>query len=195
MLLLIDNYDSFTFNLKDYFEQLGEHVMVVKNDEIDGDSVFNLDFDKVVISPGPNTPAESGNLMELLQALHDKYPILGICLGHQAIGEFFGAELKLAELPMHGKVSVISHDGNGIYEGLPQTLNVCRYHSLLLGTLENTELIQTAQTAKSECMSFRHAHLPITGIQYHPEAILTEHGLDILGKWLALISSPGALPA
>lgn len=195
MLLLIDNYDSFTFNLKDYFEQLGEEVTVVKNDEVNKDSIFNLAFNKVVISPGPNTPAESGNLMELLAVLYDKYPILGICLGHQAIGEFFGAELKLAEIPMHGKVSAISHDSQGIYKGLPQSLNVCRYHSLLLDNLENAGLVQTAQTDKGECMGFRHAQLPITGIQYHPEAILTEHGLDILGKWLALISSAGALPA
>lgn len=195
MLLLIDNYDSFTFNLKDYFEQLGEEVIVVKNDEVNKKSVFNLAFDKVVISPGPNTPAESGNLQELIQVLHDNYPMLGICLGHQAIGEFFGAELNLAEIPMHGKVSAISHDGEGIYKGLPNTLNVCRYHSLVLGSLENTGLVQTAQTNKGECMSFRHEQLPITGIQYHPEAILTEHGLDILGKWLALISSAGVLPA
>ncbi len=184
MLLLIDNYDSFTFNLKDYFMQLGEEVEVVKNDEIDRHSVSDHKFNKIVVSPGPNTPAEAGNLMELIQEVHDKYPILGICLGHQALGQFFGAGLSLAERPMHGKVSEISHDGKHIYAGLPDPLRVCRYHSLVLNDLSSTDLHITATTATGECMSFGHKRLPLTGIQYHPEAILTEHGLQILENWL-----------
>jgi len=188
MLLLIDNYDSFTFNLKDYFEQLGEEVVVVKNDEIDVHSVRNYTFNKLVISPGPNTPSEAGNLMSLIETLHDTYPVLGICLGHQALGQFYGAELSLAEKPMHGKVSAIQHDEKGIYAHLPNPLNVCRYHSLLLKNMQDTPLQITAQTDIGECMSFKHRHLPVTGIQYHPEAILTEHGLQVLKNWLSTIS-------
>jgi anthranilate synthase/aminodeoxychorismate synthase-like glutamine amidotransferase len=188
MLLLIDNYDSFTFNLRDYFCQLGEEVMVVKNDEIDAVSIGDLTFDKIVISPGPNTPAEAGNLMQIIQAVHERFPILGICLGHQALGEFFGAELGLALKPMHGKVSAIHHDQQGIYADLPAPLDVCRYHSLLIRKLEQTPLKQTAATDEQECMSFVHNTLPITGIQYHPEAILTPHGLAILANWLRIIS-------
>ncbi len=186
MLLLIDNYDSFTFNLKDYFEQLGEEVEVVKNDEIDGQTIFDFKFDKIVISPGPNTPAEAGNLMQVIDSVYNLYPILGICLGHQALGQFFGAELCLAEKPMHGKVSMISHNGEDIYKDLPNPLKVCRYHSLVLENMDKTDLVTTAQTSIKECMSLMHKDLPITGIQYHPEAILTEHGLMILRNWLRL---------
>jgi anthranilate synthase/aminodeoxychorismate synthase-like glutamine amidotransferase len=187
-LLLIDNYDSFTFNLKDYFGQLGEEVIVVKNDEVDEQSVFDYKFDKLVISPGPNTPSEAGHLMQVINAVHDRFPILGICLGHQALGQFYGAELKQAVKPMHGKVSEISHNHEGIYKDLPDPIKVCRYHSLLIENNETTGLITTATTSIGECMSFRHAELPVTGIQYHPEAILTEHGLQILRNWLDLIS-------
>jgi anthranilate synthase/aminodeoxychorismate synthase-like glutamine amidotransferase len=187
MLLLIDNYDSFTYNLVDYFRQLGEEVSVVKNDQVDGTSIWNHNFNKVVISPGPNTPDESGNLMQVIESIYNKFPILGICLGHQALGQFFGASLGLAEKPMHGKVSQIRHDKDDIYKNLPDPLTVCRYHSLILKDLEKTGLIITAQTDKGECMSFKHATMPLTGIQYHPEAILTEKGLQILRNWLDII--------
>ena len=184
MLLLLDNYDSFTYNLKDYFEQLGETVLVIKNDELDEHTILNISFDKMVLSPGPKTPNEAGNLMEIIKTCYLKFPILGVCLGHQALGEFFGAHLVKAKVPKHGKVSAITHNEKGIYKYLPNPLNVCRYHSLILNNIEQTELQITATTILNECMSFSHKTLPITGIQYHPEAILTEKGLDILRYWL-----------
>lgn len=184
MLLLIDNYDSFTYNLKDYFEQLKQEVIVVKNDEIDAQSIQNLRFDKIVLSPGPKRPSQAGNLMSIIAHTHLQFPILGICLGHQALGEFFGGKLVLAPKPMHGKVSEIECQATGIYQDLPHTFNVCRYHSLIIQNLENTPLETTAQSPDKACMSFQHKTLPITGIQYHPEAILTEHGLKILANWL-----------
>jgi anthranilate synthase component 2 len=189
MLLLIDNYDSFTYNLKDYFEQLKETVIVIKNDEVTPQSLQNYNFNKVVISPGPNTPKESGNLMALISELYIQYPILGVCLGHQALGEFFGAQLSHAIKPMHGKVSEIQCDSKGIYNNIPSTFKVCRYHSLVLNNLQNTRLAQTAYTSELECMSFEHQSLPIYGIQYHPEAILTENGLQVLKNWLDIINS------
>lgn len=188
MLLLIDNYDSFTFNLKDYFEQLGEEIVVVKNDAIDAAYIFSLKFDKIVLSPGPNRPQDAGNLMKIIETCYLEYPILGVCLGHQALGEFFGATLRHAFLPMHGKVSEIKTNQLGIYKNLPAKFNVCRYHSLVLSHLEKTDLKQTAETINNECMSFEHNSLPITGIQYHPEAILTENGLSILKNWLNSIN-------
>ncbi len=187
MLLLIDNYDSFTYNLKDYFEQLGERVIVIKNDEVNAESIHHLNFNKIVLSPGPKTPKEAGNLMAIIETCYQKYPILGICLGHQALGEFFGAKLQKAKVPKHGKVSAIEHNNLGIYNALPNPLNVCRYHSLILENIEHTPLQTTATSIENECMSFKHQTLPITGIQYHPEAILTEHGLDILRNWLTEI--------
>jgi anthranilate synthase/aminodeoxychorismate synthase-like glutamine amidotransferase len=186
MILLIDNYDSFTYNLTDYLAQLGEETLVLRNDETDAASVLQLPFSRLLISPGPNRPSEAGNLMSILEVCCHRVPVLGICLGHQAIGEFFGAELVHADRPMHGKVSELIHTGEGIYEGLPQRFNVCRYHSLLLKSLENTPLKQTAWTDAGECMGFAHNTLPVSGIQYHPEAILTEHGLDLLRNWLRL---------
>ncbi|MDP2175557.1 MAG: aminodeoxychorismate/anthranilate synthase component II [Bacteroidota bacterium] len=189
MLLLIDNYDSFTYNLKDYFEQLKQEVIVVRNDEIDAQSIQNLSFDKIVLSPGPKRPLQAGNLMEIIAQTYLHFPILGICLGHQALGEFFGGKLVLAQKPMHGKVSEIQCQATGIYQDLPKTFNVCRYHSLIIQNLENTPLKTTATTNNHECMSFDHQDLPITGIQYHPEAILTENGLKILANWLNSIQN------
>ncbi len=187
MLLLLDNYDSFTYNLKDYFEQLGEVVKVIKNDEMTADELQTVQFDKLVLSPGPKTPKDAGFMMSIIDAFHSKVPILGICLGHQALGEFFGAKLSHAIQPMHGKVSSILHYKEGVYKGLHYPLNVCRYHSLILKNLDHTPLVQTAQTFEGECMSFVHLNLPITGLQYHPEAILTDKGLAILKNWLETI--------
>ena len=187
MLLLIDNYDSFTYNLSDYFLQLGETLIIKKNDEIDALSIRDLHFDKVLISPGPNTPSESGNLMAILPEICGKYPVLGVCLGHQALGQYYGADLVLAKRPMHGKVSTIEHNGEGIYAGITNPLNVCRYHSLILNPDKASDITITAQTTEGECMSFVHKQLPVTGMQFHPEAILTEHGLDLLANWLKSI--------
>jgi len=187
MLLLLDNYDSFTYNLKDYFEQLGETVMVIKNDEQSASELLHLSFDKIVLSPGPKTPALAGHMMDIIDKFHKQVPILGICLGHQALGTYFGAQLAKAIQPMHGKVSSISHTSDGIYSAIPNPLNVCRYHSLILKNLDTTDLIITAETKEKECMGFQHKLLPLTGIQYHPEAILTEHGLKLLQNWLHLV--------
>ncbi|HEY1047088.1 MAG TPA: aminodeoxychorismate/anthranilate synthase component II [Bacteroidia bacterium] len=187
MLLLIDNYDSFTYNLKDYFEQLGQEVLVVMNDQLD-ESTLKIKFERVVISPGPNTPIQSGNLMSMMPHLVKNTPVLGICLGHQALGQYFGAKLLEAELPMHGKVSAITHNQTGIYAGIPNPMNVCRYHSLILKDLDQTDLKLTAATSEGECMGFAHKTLPIQGIQYHPEAILTENGLKLLDNWLNMTS-------
>jgi len=187
MLLLLDNYDSFTYNLKDYFEQLGETVTVIKNDERTASELSNLSFDQIVFSPGPKTPLVAGHMMAIIDKFHAQVPMLGICLGHQALGTYFGAQLVKAKQPMHGKISAITHASNGIYKGIPSPFNVCRYHSLILQTIENTDLELTAQTAISECMGFQHKYLPITGMQYHPEAILTEHGLQLLRNWLEMV--------
>ena len=186
MLLLLDNYDSFTYNLRDYFEQLGETVLVMQNDVVTVPKLDNIKFNRLVLSPGPKTPKEAGNMMGIIHAFHLKLPILGVCLGHQALGEYFGADLTKAIRPMHGKVSEIIHNSEGLYEGLTNPLKVCRYHSLIIRSLEKTELKITAETKEKECMSFQHKTLPVTGIQYHPEAILTEHGLDLLKNWLKM---------
>lgn len=184
MILLIDNYDSFTYNLTDYLAQLGEEVLLFKNDQINVSDLSALNFDKIVISPGPNRPKDSGNLMSIIEACYQDYPILGICLGHQALGEFFGAKLTYAKQPMHGKVSRIKTNGRGLYAGLPNEFNVCRYHSLILENFEASNLTVNAETLDHECMGFYHNELPITGMQFHPEAILTEHGIDCLRNWL-----------
>ncbi|MES2619100.1 MAG: aminodeoxychorismate/anthranilate synthase component II [Bacteroidota bacterium] len=186
MLLLLDNYDSFTYNLKDYFEQLGETVCVVKNDELSVAELQEINFTKLVLSPGPKTPETAGNMMAAIKAFHTSKPILGVCLGHQALGQFFGATLVKSIKPMHGKISAIQNNQQGIYHQLPATINICRYHSLILKDMDKTPLISTAQTDEGECMSFIHPSLPITGIQYHPEAILTENGMTILRNWLSL---------
>lgn len=188
MLLLIDNYDSFTYNLKDYFQQLGEEVTVVKNDVITAANLTQYKFDKVVLSPGPNTPADSGNLMEIIPYVCGSFPVLGICLGHQALGQFFGSRLSLAKRPMHGKVSKLIHNKQGIYSGLPDTFNVCRYHSLVIDLKKDGALVETARTKSGECMGFEHKDLRVWGMQYHPEAILTEHGLELLKNWLEIIA-------
>jgi anthranilate synthase/aminodeoxychorismate synthase-like glutamine amidotransferase len=189
VLLLIDNYDSFTYNLKDYFEQLGQTILVVMNDELDDFQWERHNIQAVVISPGPNTPNESGQLMKYMSMICAQYPVLGICLGHQAIGQFYGADLVLANQPMHGKVSIIRNNQFGIYKDLPDRFGVCRYHSLVLNNLNKTPLEICSETEESECMGLQHKELPIYGMQFHPEAILTEHGLSMLNNWLKHIQN------
>jgi len=184
MILLLDNFDSFTYNLVDYFGQLGVHCQVLRNN-LPLSEIVNQDYEAVVLSPGPESPHRAGVLMEVLDYYVDKLPVLGICLGHQAIGIYFGANLVRAQKPMHGKISRIYQTNHALFNGLPPRFNVVRYHSLIL---ENTtkDLVATAFTEREEIMAISHIKYPIHGIQYHPEAALTEHGLALLRNWLKM---------
>ncbi|MFZ6666022.1 anthranilate synthase component II [Peijinzhouia sedimentorum] len=182
-IVLVDNYDSFTWNLVDYFHRCGVQLQVIRND-VSLAKLQQLQADALVLSPGPESPQKAGNLMQFVEHFHDKLPIFGICLGHQAIGEFFGANLKKGLKPMHGKISTIKIlEQQGLYKDLPNQFDVVRYHSLVLDNLP-TELIQTAISQEAELMSMRHATLPICGVQYHPEAVLTQNGLALIKNWL-----------
>ena len=182
MILLIDNYDSFTYNLVDYFAQLQVETKVVRND-VSIKEIISLNYQGIVISPGPETPQKSGNLMQVIEYYYQKIPILGICLGHQAIGEFFGATLVKADFPMHGKISNIYHDGNILFRDIPENHEVVRYNSLLLNGIKSPLKI-IAQTEAEEVMAIAHISLPIWGVQYHPEAALTQFGLAVLRNWV-----------
>lgn len=186
MLLLLDNYDSFTYNLKDYFEQLGAECITIRNDEVSIEQLRLLDFKGIVISPGPKKPQDAGILMDVIQEFHDKLPILGICLGHQALGEYFGARLVKANKPYHGKESIIKHTNHPMYTDISPELSVCRYHSLILQNIPDC-LDVTAKTPDNTVMSIAHKTLPLWGIQFHPEAVLTQSGLTIIKNWLNIV--------
>ncbi len=183
-ILLLDNYDSFTYNLYDYLLQAGAQCQVLRNDELSLEEFDQLHFDALVLSPGPERPAQAGLMMPLIARWFDKKPILGICLGHQALGEFFGARLVPAPLPMHGKTSRIMHTGHPIFAEIPSPVAVMRYHSLLLESLEGTPLQVLAQTDSGEIMGLAHDNLPLLGLQFHPESILTDWGLQMLKNWV-----------
>jgi len=183
-VLLLDNYDSFTYNLYDYVLQTGATCEVFRNDALQIADFPHLDFDALLLSPGPKRPADAGCLMSAIDFFHQKKPILGICLGHQALGEYFGAPLQRAELPMHGKTSVIRHNGSALFAGLPAEFEVMRYHSLLLSTLNGTPLRTTAWSPIEEIMALEHPDLPLWGVQFHPESVLSQHGLDLIHNWL-----------
>lgn len=182
MILLLDNFDSFTYNLVHYFGQLGVDCAVFRNNE-SLDVITAQEYDAVVLSPGPESPQKAGNLMEVLRYYQNKLPILGICLGHQAIGELFGAELVKAQRPMHGKVSEIAHIEDDLFKGIPDRFKVVRYHSLILKKLPPC-IKATSTTDLGEVMSITHTSLPICGLQFHPEAIMTEFGLNLLSNWI-----------
>jgi len=184
-LLMIDNYDSFTYNLVQYFNILGQDVEVVKNDEIKPEDIKDMDIDAIVISPGPCSPKEAGISVDVIKMYKDKYPILGVCLGHQSIGYAFGANIVKAKRLMHGKTSMISHDNEGLYKGLPNPFKAVRYHSLVIdkSTLSD-EFIVDAVAEDGDIMGIRHKALPIFGVQFHPESIVSEHGFDILKNFL-----------
>ncbi|MDQ3292814.1 MAG: aminodeoxychorismate/anthranilate synthase component II [Bacteroidota bacterium] len=184
MILLLDSFDSFTYNLLDYFGQLGEPALVVRND-VPLSAIQQLDFKAIVLSPGPGKPREAGVLMEVIEHYHAKLPMLGICLGHQALGEFFGATLVKGSKPMHGKVSEITCLPDTIFAGLPRTMPVVRYHSLVLQE-PGPHMVPLAYTTAGELMAFRHKALPLYALQFHPEAALTTYGLDILRNWITI---------
>lgn len=183
MILIIDNYDSFVFNVARYFQELGEATRVVRNDAV-SDANVDPDVKAVVISPGPCTPKEAGQSLAIVGKLSGKKPILGICLGHQVIGEAFGARVTRAMRPLHGEASDIEHDGAGLFAGLPQNFAAGRYHSLIVDETEGTPLRVTARAANGEVMGLQHESHPTFGVQFHPESILTEHGYDLLRNFL-----------
>ncbi|WP_276498794.1 anthranilate synthase component II [Pontibacter litorisediminis] len=184
MLLLLDNFDSFTYNLVDYFGRLGVEVQVVRND-VPLQELQKLPIAAVVLSPGPGTPEGAGSMMEVIRYYHSRVPMLGICLGHQALGEFFGAKLEKGLKPMHGKISEITCEQDPIFDGLLASMPVVRYHSLVLRhTPESIKPL--AHTQEGELMAFRHRELPLYALQFHPEAALTTYGLQMLQNWLTI---------
>jgi anthranilate synthase component 2 len=197
MLLMIDNYDSFTFNLVQYFGELGEDVRVVRNDEIDLRGIERLRPDRLVLSPGPCSPAEAGICVPAIRHFAGRLPILGVCLGHQSIGAALGGRIVRAQVQMHGKTSVVSHDGRGVFAGLPGRLTVIRYHSLAIERETLPPELEVSATADDgEIMGVRHRELaataaPLEGVQFHPESILSEHGHAMLKSFL----DAGRVPA
>jgi anthranilate synthase component 2 len=185
MLLMIDNYDSFTYNLVQYLGELGEEVRVFRNDEITLEEIKALAPARIVISPGPCTPNEAGVSVPLIRRFAGEIPILGVCLGHQSIGQAFGGRIVHAKQVMHGKTSRIRHVDQGVFHGLPQPLTATRYHSLVIERESlPAELEVTAWTDDGEIMGVRHRSLPLEGVQFHPESILTERGHELLGNFL-----------
>jgi anthranilate synthase component 2 len=191
MLLMIDNYDSFTWNLVQYFGELGEDVRVIRNDAMTLEAVRGLDARAIVISPGPGTPDEAGVSLEIIERLGGAVPLLGVCLGHQAIGQVFGGKVVRARQIMHGKTSPIHHDGRGVFRGLPNPFEATRYHSLVVekssvpDCLEVSAWTLAADGSVDEIMGLRHRTLAIEGVQFHPESILTQHGHAMLRNFLA----------
>ncbi|AUD00759.1 anthranilate synthase component II [Spirosoma pollinicola] len=185
-VLVVDNFDSFTYMLVDYLQQAGANCRVVRNND-SWSRLTDAPVDAVVLSPGPGIPRQAGRLLDIVAHYHQRVPILGVCLGHQALGEFFGATLALATRPMHGKVSVIQTQTDDVlWRGLPTEFEVTRYHSLILTELP-TQLVTTAATVQNELMAMRHRALPIWGVQFHPEAALTQHGLTLIENWIDFV--------
>lgn len=196
MLLLIDNYDSFVHNLARYFERLGQETRVVRNDAVDVAAVRALGPRAIVLSPGPCTPHEAGVSLAIVRELCEEYPILGVCLGHQVIGEAFGGRVVRAPEPVHGRASQIRHDGRRLFESVPSPLQVGRYHSLVVepATLP-ADLRATAWTDDGVLMAFEHVRYQVFGVQFHPESILTQNGYEMLANFLRLAGVPVASPA
>ena len=185
MILLIDNYDSFTYNIYQYLSELGADVEVVRNDKITLDDVEAMAPKGIVISPGPCTPKEAGISGDVVLRYGEKLPILGVCLGHQTIGFVYGGTVDAAEVIMHGKTSMIHHDGKGIYQGLPNPFEAIRYHSLIVEPEDLPDSLEiTAWTEEGVIMGVRHKQLPVEGVQFHPESILTKVGHDLLRNYL-----------
>ena len=188
MILLIDNYDSFTYNLYQYMGQIDEDIRVCRNDRISIHEIEDMDPERIVLSPGPKAPKDAGICMDVVKHFYDKKPILGICLGHQCIGEAFGATVSYAKELYHGKSSLITHNKTGIFKDIPSPLKVARYHSLAI--IEDTLpdcLHVTAMTDDGEIMGVKHKEYPVYGLQFHPESIITDHGMDIIRNFMERI--------
>jgi anthranilate synthase/aminodeoxychorismate synthase-like glutamine amidotransferase len=195
MIVVIDNYDSFTYNLVQYLGELGASVVVHRNDEISVDQLRARRPEGVLISPGPGNPDEAGISLELLARLSSELPILGVCLGHQAIGQAFGSRVVRAGRLMHGRTSPIFHDGSGVFAGLPSPFTATRYHSLIVERASlGPDLVVTAWTEEGEIMGLRHRSLPVEGVQFHPESFLTEHGHELLRNFLRRLPEQGRRP-
>ena len=186
MLLMIDNYDSFTYNLVQYFGQLKQEVIVKRNDQISLQEIADLNPEQIVISPGPCTPNEAGISLKAIERFAGQIPLLGVCLGHQSIGQVFGAKVIRADKVMHGKNSLISHDGKGVFRGLNNPLNITRYHSLVLQpeTLPDCLEVTAKVVDGNEIMAIRHTTLALEGVQFHPESIMSEQGLRLLKNFI-----------
>jgi anthranilate synthase/aminodeoxychorismate synthase-like glutamine amidotransferase len=196
MILLIDNYDSFVYNLARYVRELGETPLVRRHDAIDIEEILALRPSHIVISPGPCSPREAGISTEVVRRVGPSIPILGVCLGHQCIGAAYGAEILRAGVPMHGKTSRIHHTGAGLFHGLPNPFTATRYHSLVIGAASvPPSLMVTATSADGEIMAVQHAEYPVHGVQFHPESVLTEHGYRLLDHFIhGVPTSPRTLP-
>ena len=187
MIFVLDNYDSFTYNLVQYLGELGDELQVFRNDKITTDDIAALAPEKIVISPGPCTPSEAGISIELVQRFAGEIPMLGVCLGHQSIGQAFGGVVKRAPYIMHGKTSQITHDGTGMYRGLPNPFTATRYHSLTVERESLPDCLEAvAETEDGLLMGIRHKEYPIEGVQFHPESILTTEGKSLLSNFLSM---------
>lgn len=186
MILLIDNYDSFTFNIFDYLSRLGQETLVIKNDELTIEEITKLPITKIILSPGPGNPDNAGISLAVVAQLSNLYPILGICLGHQVIAQHFGYSVIKAPMPMHGKTDLIYHNEQGLFKNIKNPLSVVRYHSLIVTDemLTNSPMTVSARNKQGLIMGLQHRTLPIESVQFHPEAIKTEHGIDLIANFV-----------
>lgn len=188
MILVIDNYDSFTFNIVQYIYEMGEEVTVFRNDQITLEKINEMKPDYILLSPGPGDPDSAGICLDVVKNFHERIPILGVCLGHQVISQSFGGHVKKALEPMHGKTSKISHDQNGVFRNLPEQLEVARYHSLIVDEATLPQCLEiSARSEDGEIMAIRHKEFAVEGVQFHPEAILTEYGFEMLENFFIKI--------
>lgn len=184
MILIVDNYDSFTYNLYQYVRALGRDAVIFRNDEIDCESIEKLDISHIIISPGPKSPDEAGNCMEIIERFHETLPILGICLGHQCIGRVFGHGIRRLSVPVHGKSAVISHDGRGVFKSVADGFHAIRYHSLEVIDKEDSKLELSARSGDGCIMAFSHQIYNTYGLQFHPESIGSQYGKELIGNFL-----------
>ncbi|MGL5354835.1 MAG: anthranilate synthase component II [Clostridium sp.] len=190
MLLMIDNYDSFVYNLVRYFEELGEEVLIYRNNKISIEEIHKLKIDGIIISPGPKSPKDAGVSLDIIDEFKDKMPILGICLGHQCIGEYFNGEIIKGEKPMHGKISYVTHNNSGIFKNVKNPLRVTRYHSLIVDNNNLPHNIEvTCKTEDNIIMGIKHKEYEVYGVQFHPEAEMTEDGHKILNNFINVTKS------